>query len=496
MTDKQETMELTRLVRIYPNSSMRRFIKRNIRYSQECWNRGIRTWQHMYHKQPQHLNKVVFTPKKDKQGVKVETKRFYQTHTVIRTTVKRNRQKQIISYKFTPVTRKYTPSGRSVRDNIIDANRAKGLEDTVYPNEVFQNILINDLDQSYQAFFDPKRPDSKRPKIKQKISDNGSYLDTQAHIKDGKIFPTTNVKMPNRKLYTGGIRCGEDLSDLNDKNKRYRMRFIHRDHKFYVAISVERPIKSLMATGQWDGVDVNVDHFNSTNKVVWLSKQPLYDRKLGKAVYQKTRLARLYDKIAHYQRTLANKRECIIRHAKKAKQKIDKSLWQTKNYQKIQLKLRQCYLKVDHIQHDIVQKYTNYLVKYHDRIYIEDLDVKHMKMGVASKGLHRSLFGYFRQTLTYKCQLFGRELVVVHAKYPSTQVCPNCGFAKAGDNKITLSGNQKHHTKHNEFKCYHCGYIADRDAKVPASLIRYSADSMSEIMKRQKLGQDYQVLGI
>ena len=36
-------------------------------------------------------------------------------------------------------------------------------------NQVFQNILINDLDQSYQAFFDPKRPDSKRPKIKQKI---------------------------------------------------------------------------------------------------------------------------------------------------------------------------------------------------------------------------------------------------------------------------------------------------------------------------------------
>lgn len=74
--------------------------------------------------------------------------------------------------------------------------------------------------------------------------------------------------------------------------------------------------------------------------------------------------------------------------------------------------------------------------------------------------------------------------------------CPNCGFAKAGNNKITLSGNQKHHTKHNEFKCYHCGYTADRDAKVPASLIRYSADSMSEIMKRQKSGQDYQVLGI
>lgn len=483
-------------MRIYPNSSMKSFINRNIRYRQECWNRGIRTWQHMYHEQPKHVEKIVFTPKKDKKGLKVKAKRFYKTHTVIKTMIKRNRQKQIISYKFTPVTRKYTPSGRSVRDKIIDANRAKQIEETVYPNEVFQNVLIYDLDQSYQAFFDPNRLDSKRPKIKQAVSDNGSYLDTQAHIRNGKIFPTTNAKMPNRKLYTGGIKCSEDISDLSNKNKRYRIRFIHRNQKYYVAISVKRTIKALMATGQWDGVDANVDHFNSTNKVVWLSKQPLYDRKLGKVVYQKTRLARLYDKIACYQRALAKKRECVIRHAKKNGQKPDKRLWRTKNYQKIQLKLHQCYLKVYAIQHDIVQKYTNYLVKYHDRIYIENLDVKHMKMGIASKGLHRSLFGYFRQTLAYKCRLFGRELVVVHAKYPSTQVCPNCGFAKAGDNKITLSGNQKHHTKHNEFKCYHCGYTADRDEKVPASLVRYSADSMAEIMKRQELGQDYQVLGI
>ena len=142
MADKQDTMKLTRLVRIYPNLLMRDFIKRNIRYSQECWNRGIKTWQHMYHEEPNHLKKIVFTPKKDKQKVKIKTKRFYQTHLVVKTTVKRNRQNKIISYKFTPVTRKYTPTGKSVRDNIIDANRTKGIKETIYPNEVFQNVLI------------------------------------------------------------------------------------------------------------------------------------------------------------------------------------------------------------------------------------------------------------------------------------------------------------------------------------------------------------------
>lgn len=493
MGAKEGFISLTRKVRIYPNADQRRFINRNIRYRQECWNKGIRTWQHMYHEQPKHLKSIVF---KSYKGSKIKSKPSYHTHIAVKTTIRRNKKShKIISYKFTPATRKYVPTGRSVRDNIIDKRRAQGVQEQVYPNEVLQNTLTNDLDQSYQAFFDPGRPDSRRPKIKHQIDANGSYFDTQAHIKNGRLYPTTNKLMTNRKLYTGGIKTAEDVSDLNS-TKRYSIRWLHHDGKYYAAIAVQVPIKHLMATGQLDGVDVNVDHFNSTNKIVWLCKQPVYDRKLGKIVYKRTRLDRLYNKIAHYQRTLANKCECVIKHAKKNKIKIDKSLWHTKNYEKLRLKLRKTYLKVTNIQHDIVQKYTNYLVKYHDDIYIEDLDVKHMMMGIASKGLHRSLFGYFRTVLTYKCKLFGRNLHVVDKLYPSTQICPNCGWAKGGDNKITLSGNKKHHTKHNEFICYHCGYRTDRDEKVPAALVRYSADSMKKIKNMQKKGEDYQVLGV
>ena len=71
------------------------------------------------------------------------------------------------------------------------------------------------------------------------------------------------------------------------------------------------------------------------------------------------------------------------------------------------------YRRVANIQHDIVQKITTKLVNEYDQIVIEDLDVKQMQMShVASKGLQRSLFGYFRQVLTYKCEWYNKHLLL------------------------------------------------------------------------------------
>ena len=493
MTD--DTMNLTWLVRIYPNAVTRKFIKRNIIFAQEVYNIGIKTWEHMYHQEKKYLVKIVFKPKEVGKKIVITQHNYYRKTALEKCTKRtlKDKDKNIIGYLFKPIKRSNVPGGRAVRDRIIDQLRRNNWLKPTYSKQVLFDTLIYDLDQAYQAFFDPERPDSKKPKIKHKITDNGSYLDTQATIKNGKIYLTASRKDPNYKNYQNGIRTSEDIASLND-DKRHHIRIIHRDGKFYAAISVARPIKHLMPTGLDDAVDANVDHFNSANYVVWLSKRRVYSKKKRK-YRNDDKLERLYKKIAHYQRVLANKRECIKKHYKKLHKKVDKSKWVTKNYLKIQEKLRKAYLKVTNIQHDIVQKYTNYLVKYHDKITIEDLDVKHMKMGRASKGLQRSLFGYFKQVIKYKAKLFGRELVIADKFYPSTQACPRCGMAKAGDNKITLAGNEKHGTKHEQFICYYCGYKADRDVKVTPTLMRYNPDSMKRIHKDQRQGLDYQILG-
>ena len=64
------------------------------------------------------------------------------------------------------------------------------------------------------------------------------------------------------------------------------------------------------------------------------------------------------------------------------------------------------------------------------------------------------MFGKFRQMLDYKCKWHGRQLIIANKFYPSTQRCYACGYVKKGDEKVTLYGNRKHNTKHNEYVCY------------------------------------------
>ena len=149
-----------------------------------------------------------------------------------------------------------------------------------------------------------------------------------------------------------------------------------------------------------------------------------------------------------------------------------KCAMQSNNYFEVRTKLQRDYRKVTAIQNDLLQKFTTKLVNNYDQIVIEDLNVKAMLMThVASKGMQRSLFSKFRQVLTYKCAWYGKELVLADKSYPSTQRCSRCGYIKKDDEKITLQGNKKYSTKHNEYICYKCGYSNDRDDNAVLNLL-------------------------
>ncbi|NME34799.1 IS200/IS605 family element transposase accessory protein TnpB, partial [Lactobacillus sp. MRS-253-APC-2B] len=210
-------------------------------------------------------------------------------------------------------------------------------------------------------------------------------------------------------------------------------------------------IKTLDKTGKATAVDVNVGHFDYTD---------------GRIVVLPKRLNKVYKRIKHYQRQLARKR---VENGQAA--------YNSKNYLKTKAKLQACYRKAGNIQNNLMQKFTTELVKDYDKIVIESLSVKGMLMShVASKGVHRSMFGKFKQILTYKCDWYGKELILANKLYPSTQRCAVCGNVKKGDDKITLYGNEKHGTKHNEYVCYNekCpnyNKAVDRDKNAMLSLL-------------------------
>ena len=73
--------------------------------------------------------------------------------------------------------------------------------------------------------------------------------------------------------------------------------------------------------------------------------------------------------------------------------------------------------------------------------------------------------------MEYKAIKFNKQLIIADSYYPSTQRCSQCGHVKKGDDKITLQGNAKHETAHNEYVCYNCGYTADRDMNAVINLL-------------------------
>ena len=48
-------------------------------------------------------------------------------------------------------------------------------------------------------------------------------------------------------------------------------------------------------------------------------------------------------------------------------------------------------------------------------------------------------------------------------------------YIKTGEDKVGLDGNQKHRTKHNEYICYECGSIMDRDENAVMNLLNLVA---------------------
>ena len=148
-----------------------------------------------------------------------------------------------------------------------------------------------------------------------------------------------------------------------------------------------------------------------------------------------------------------------------------KNATHSKQYFKVRAKLQKCYQRVAAIQNDLLHKFTTMIYQTYDTVVIEDLDVQSMQMQKKAKNLHRSLFGRFRLYMEYKAIKFDKILILADQYYPSTQRCSNCGHVKTGDEKIGLDGNKKHGTKHNEYVCYSCGFVADRDQNAVLNLL-------------------------
>jgi len=122
--------------------------------------------------------------------------------------------------------------------------------------------------------------------------------------------------------------------------------------------------------------------------------------------------------------------------------------------------------RIGDARNDALHKLSTYLVKTHDVMIIEDLDVAGMISNSPSSGCARSVadagWSEFRRMLEYKCRWYGRTLVVVDRYFPSSQLCGTCGVVNGDVKDVSV----RHWT------CPYCGAVHDRDVNAAQNLLR------------------------
>lgn len=405
-------MKLSFQVRLYPNQTMKTVLDSLCDYRRYCWNQGLELWNTLY--DARLIGLPVELRAKIKESLTDKTIEFSE-------------EEQTLRALFP------APSERKVRDELVAQRVEWQFERSL---RVLQQA-IKDLATAWNLFFDNQKTANK-PSFKSRKKSKQGFKTDQARIKDGCLV------LDKPHAYKGewmGIRFkGASIPDGNVK-----LCAITRTKGKYIAtITMDVETVELPKTGQKTAVDANVDHFDTTE---------------GQTSLKPELLDRLYTKVRTYQRQLARKR------------KVNKNYQHSKGYQATRAKLQTTYERIRNVQNDLLHKFTTDLYRQFDTVVIEDLDVKGMQMKKKAKNLHRSLFGRFRQFMEYKAEKFGKTLIIADRFYPSTQRCSNCGHVKTGDEKITLSGNQKHGTKHHEYVCYECGYEDDRDYNAVLNLL-------------------------
>ena len=405
-------MRLNVQVRLYPNQTMKTVLDSLCDYRRYCWNQGLELWNTLYEA------RLIGLPVELRAKIK---------ESLTNKTIEFSEEEQALRALFP------APAERKVRDELV-AQRAEWQFE--FSLRVLQQA-IKDLATAWNLFFkNPKT--ANKPGFKSRKKPKQGFKTDQARIINGRLV------LDKPHAYKGewmGIRFkGAHIPD-----GKLKLCAITRTKGKYIAtITMDVETVALPKTGKKTAVDANVDHFDTTE---------------GQTSLKPELLDPLYAKVRTYQRQLARKR------------KVNKNYRHSKGYQATRAKLQATYERIRNVQNDLLHKFTTDLYRENDIVVIEDLDVKGMQMKKKAKNLHRSLFGRFRQFMEYKAEKFGKTLILADRFYPSTQRCSNCGHVKTGDEKITLSGNQKHGTKHHEYVCYKCGHEDDRDRNAVLNLL-------------------------
>lgn len=271
------------------------------------------------------------------------------------------------------------------------------------------------LDRAYRNFF---RGKSKFPRFKSK-SGNQSYQSP-----DGN-----RVDIEKRLLSIPKFRSGIKIRITRSFAGKVKSVAISKapTGKYFASIlvdtGIEFPAKPQITPEGAIGIDLGISHLLITSTGIKFENQ--------------RNLKRVIDRIKVLQRRKSRKKKG------------------SKNSKKMQRRIAVLHERVANRRIDYLHKVTTKLINDNqiDTICMEDLSVKNMLQNrKLSQAISDASWNKIKSLLKYKCEWYGKNLILIGRFEPSSKMCHKCGLVNKG---LTLGDR--------EWKCSNCEAFHDRD---------------------------------
>jgi putative transposase len=138
----------------------------------------------------------------------------------------------------------------------------------------------------------------------------------------------------------------------------------------------------------------------------------------------------------------------------------------SRNRRKAGTRLAKHHSRVRDIRQHFLHRVSNQLVKSHDRLVLEDLNITGiMSNRRLARAVGDAAWGELARQITYKQQWRNGQVVVADRWFASSKTCSSCGQVKPD---LTLGDRT--------YTCGHCGLVLDRDLNAAVNLAAWAED--------------------
>ncbi|MDS9470707.1 IS200/IS605 family element RNA-guided endonuclease TnpB [Sporosarcina pasteurii] len=339
--------------------------------------------------------------------------------------------------------RSYTETGKGLSYHACSAMlpQMKIAEATCWLKEVDSIALQSSLKNLADAFSRFFKKQNNKPQFKSKMNPVQSYI--TKNVNNNIELKGKSIQLPKLGLVKFAKSQEPKGRILNATIRKYA------SGKYFVSILCEEEIYELSKTNTAIGIDLGITDFAILSD--------------GRKIDNNRFTAKMEKKLKREQRKLS-------RRAFVAKQNGVK-LSDAKNYQKQKRKTAKLHEKVTNQRADFLNKLSTEIIKNHDVICIEDLNIKGM---LRNKKLGKSIsdvsWSSFVTKLVYKADWYGRKIIKVDRWFPSSQICSECGVQ---DGKKPLNIRQ--------WICSTCGTEHDRDINASRNILNEGLKTLIQV---------------